>query len=70
MNAIGSSGSFWMLLTALSLLPGCGSAPLDFSGYPDKSRERLYSEGRLGGDEGLAHVDLRKVWQGTIGAPH
>ena len=52
-------------LLAVGLM-GCGSAPMDFSGYPDKARERLYSEGRLGGDNGLASFDLRKAWQAAL----
>ena len=47
-------------------LAGCGSASLDFAGYPDKARDRLYSEGRLGGDSGVASFDLRKAWQAAF----
>jgi hypothetical protein len=47
-------------------LAGCGSATLDFAGYPDKARDRLYSDGRLGGDKGLASFDLRKAWQAAV----
>ena len=47
-------------------LAGCGSAPLDLAGYPDKARDRLYSEGRLGGDKGVAGFDLRKAWQAAF----
>jgi hypothetical protein len=47
-------------------LAGCGSASLDLAGYPDKQRDRLYSEGRLGGDKGLADFDLRKAWNSTF----
>ncbi len=47
-------------------LAGCGSASLDLNGYPDKQRDRLYSEGRLGGDKGLADFDLRKAWNSTF----
>jgi hypothetical protein len=56
------------LAVSAGTLFGCGTAPIDFSGYPDKSRERLYSEGRLGGDKGLADFDLRKVWQAASGS--
>lgn len=47
-------------------LTGCGSATFDLAGYPDKARDRLYSEGRLGGDKGVAGFDLRKAWQATF----
>jgi hypothetical protein len=62
-------GAFLALFFAALLitsLPGCGAATLDFAGYPDKARDRLYSEGRLGGDQGVAHVDLRKAWQAAF----
>jgi hypothetical protein len=52
-----------LLLTLLLPLAGCGTGTLDMSGYPDSSRERLYREGRLGGDNGVADFDLRKAWQ-------
>jgi hypothetical protein len=53
------------LLLTLALLPltACGTGTLDMSGYPDASRERLYRDGRLGGDNGLADFDLRKAWR-------
>jgi hypothetical protein len=53
------------LLLALSLLPltACGTGTMDMAGYPDASRERLYRDGRLGGDNGLADFDLRKAWR-------
>jgi len=52
-------------LLCLALLPlaGCGTGTLDMGGYPDASRERLYRDGRLGGDKGLADFDLRKAWR-------
>ncbi len=56
--------AFRLLLPAL--LAGCGSPTLDLSGYPDKARERLYSEGRLGGEAGLADFDLRKAWRAAF----
>jgi hypothetical protein len=52
-----------LLLTLLLPLASCGTGTLDMSGYPDASRERLYRDGRLGGDNGVADVDLRKAWQ-------
>jgi hypothetical protein len=57
------------LLLALVLLPltACGTGTLDMSGYPDASRERLYRDGRLGGDSGLADFDLRKAWRAMAG---
>lgn len=53
------------LLLALSLLPltACGTGTMDMSGYPDAGRERLYRDGRLGGDNGVADFDLRKAWR-------
>ena len=51
------------LAITAAVLTGCGTATLDLAGYPDASRERLYRNGRLGGDNGLINVDLRKVWQ-------
>jgi hypothetical protein len=47
-------------------LAGCGSGTLDLSGYPDASREKLYQDGRLGGDKGLTDIDLRKAWQSVF----
>jgi hypothetical protein len=55
---------------AIASLAACGSAPLDFSGYPDKAHERLYSDGRLGGDKGVADFDLRKAWQAAVDSAH
>jgi hypothetical protein len=46
-----------------TLLFGCGTGSMDLSGYPDRSRDRLYENGRLGGDDGYANIDLRKVWR-------
>ncbi len=53
------------LILALTLLPlaACGTGTLDMSGYPDASRERLYRDGRLGGDGGLLSFDARKAWR-------
>ena len=56
------------LTVSATMLAGCGTVPMDFSGYPDKSRERLYSEGRLGGDKGLIDFDLRKALQAASGS--
>jgi hypothetical protein len=33
------------------------------AGYPDASNERLYRDGRVGGDKGLLSFDARKAWQ-------
>jgi hypothetical protein len=52
-----------LLLTLLLPLTACGTGTLDMSGYPDAGRERLYRDGRLGGDSGLADFDLRKAWR-------
>lgn len=54
---------FMLLSMTVPLLAGCGAGTIDLSGYPDKAREGLYSEGRIGGDKGLADFDLRKAWQ-------
>ena len=48
---------------AVLALPGCGSPTMDLAGYPDAGRERLYRDGRLGDDKGLADFDLRKAWR-------
>ncbi len=52
-----------ILLSAVVTLAGCGTPTLDLAGYPDKTRDALYAQGRAGGDKGLASFDLRKVWQ-------
>jgi len=49
-------------VTAL-LVAGCGTPSFDLAGYPDAARDRLYRDGRLGGDKGLTDFDLRKTWQ-------
>jgi hypothetical protein len=51
------------MLAAVVTLAGCGTPTLDLAGYPDKTRDALYAQGRAGGDKGLASFDLRKVWQ-------
>jgi hypothetical protein len=53
------------LAIAVALLPlsGCGSPTLDLAGYPDAEHDRLYRDGRLGDDKGLAEFDLRKAWR-------
>ena len=57
--------SLCLLLAALALpaLAGCGSPTLDLAGYPDAAHDRLYRDGRLGDDMGLASFDLRKAWR-------
>jgi hypothetical protein len=47
-------------------LAGCGSPTLDLAGYPDAAHDRLYRDGRLGDDKGLAEFDLRKAWRAAI----
>ncbi len=53
------------LAIAVALLPlsGCGTPTLDLAGYPDAEHDRLYRDGRLGDDKGLAEFDLRKAWR-------
>jgi hypothetical protein len=59
------SPSLCLILAALafSTLAGCGSPTLDLAGYPDAAHDRLYRDGRLGDDKGLASFDLRKAWR-------
>ncbi len=52
-----------MLTVGLLALSGCGTATLDLAGYPDTAHDRLYRDGRLGSDKGLADFDLRKAWR-------
>jgi hypothetical protein len=59
--------SLCLLLFAL-ILPGCGSATMDLAGYPDAGHDRLYRDGRLVDDKGLADFDLRKAWRAATGA--
>jgi len=54
---------FWVIAVNAPLLSACGTATLDLSGYPDKAEQRLYADGRIGGDKGLASIDLRKTWR-------
>jgi hypothetical protein len=57
-------GSFKALsCLGCALLAGCGTGSMDLSGYPDRQRDRLYENGRLGGDNGYANFDLRKIWR-------
>jgi hypothetical protein len=53
------------LAITVVLLPlsGCGTPTLDLAGYPDAEHDRLYRDGRLGDDKGLAEFDLRKAWR-------
>jgi len=53
----------FVLCLTVSALPGCGSPTLDLAGYPDAAHDRLYRDGRLGDDKGLASFDLRKAWR-------
>ncbi len=53
-------------LSVLALLAGCGTPSFDMAGIPDKAHDRLYAEGRLGGDKGLADFDLRKAWNAAF----
>jgi hypothetical protein len=56
-------GSFKSLAClGCALLAGCGTGSMDLSGYPDAAHERLYRNGRLGGENGYANFDLRKIW--------
>lgn len=55
------------LVAAMTALSGCGKGTLDLAGYPDSGRERLYRDGRLGTDKGLASFDLRKTWRAVTG---
>jgi hypothetical protein len=48
------------------LLAGCGTPSFDMAGMPDKAQERLYAEGRLGGDKGIADFDLRRAWRAAF----
>ncbi len=58
------------ILLTLTLLPlaACGTGTLDMAGYPDASRERLYRDGRVGGDNGVADFDARKAWRAVTGS--
>lgn len=56
-----------VLVVALALLAGCGTGTLDMAGYPDAAQDRLYRDGRLGNDKGLADFDLRKAWRALAG---
>jgi hypothetical protein len=53
----------FLLTFALLPLTGCGTGTMDMSGYPDAGRERLYRDGRVGGDTGLLSFDARKAWR-------
>jgi hypothetical protein len=55
-------------LLALALLSACGTPTFDMAGYPDAARDRLYRDGRLGGDKGLTDFDLRKAWRAVAAA--
>jgi hypothetical protein len=60
--------SRYVFLAATLALPGCGSPTLDLAGYPDAAHDRLYRDGRLGDDKGLAEFDLRKAWRAVADA--
>ena len=53
----------YLFIAATLVLPGCGSPTLDLAGYPDAAHDRLYRDGRLGDDKGLAEFDLRRAWR-------
>jgi hypothetical protein len=55
-------------VAGLLLLAGCGTPAMDLGGYPNAAQERLYRDGRLGNDKGLAEFDLRKAWRAVIDA--
>jgi hypothetical protein len=55
------------LCLVLAALSGCGSPTLDLAGYPDAEHDRLYRDGRLGDDKGVASFDLRKAWRNVAG---
>jgi hypothetical protein len=55
--------SRYVFIAAVLILPACGSPTLDLAGYPDAGHDRLYRDGRLGDDKGLAEFDLRKAWR-------
>jgi hypothetical protein len=40
---------------------------MDLAGYPDAAHDRLYRDGRLGDDKGMAEFDLRKAWRSVTG---
>ncbi len=48
-----------VLAVGVLLLGGCGTPALDLTGYPDTARDRLYADGRAGGEKGLTDFDLR-----------
>jgi hypothetical protein len=52
-----------LLFVGCVLLAACGTGTLDLAGYPDAGHDRLYQDGRLGGDRGYATYDLRKAWR-------
>jgi hypothetical protein len=49
---------------------GCGTGTLDMGGYPNAAQDRLYRDGRLGGDKGIADFDLRKASRAAIETIH
>jgi hypothetical protein len=55
--------SRYVFIAAVLALPGCGTPTMDLAGYPDVAHDRLYRDGRLGDDKGLAEFDLRKAWR-------
>jgi hypothetical protein len=56
-----------LLLVLLIPLAACGTGTLDMAGYPDAGKERLYRDGRVGGDNGLVTFDARKAWRAVEG---
>ena len=55
--------SRYVFIAAVLALTGCGTPTMDLAGYPDAAHDRLYRDGRLGDDKGLAEFDLRKAWR-------
>jgi hypothetical protein len=55
--------SRYVFAAAALALPGCGTPTMDLAGYPDAEHDRLYRDGRLDDDKGLAEFDLRKAWR-------
>jgi hypothetical protein len=60
----------YIFIIAILALPGCGTPTMDLAGYPDAEHDRLYRDGRLGDDKGLAEFDLRKAWRTVAEASH
>ncbi len=59
--------SRYVVIAAALTLSGCGTPTMDLAGYPDAAHDRLYRDGRLGDDKGMAEFDLRKAWRSVAG---